>query len=72
MWRIGLADWDISRREDRYSTYAEGTSAQELTESRSHRAFAGFSMGSVTTWHTGCRRATLMTGTQPCSIFITG
>lgn len=31
---------------------AEGTSQQELTESRSHRAFAGFSMGSVTTWHT--------------------
>lgn len=38
--------------EGRYSTYAEGTSAQELTESRSHRAFAGFSMGSVTTCHT--------------------
>lgn len=30
---------------------AEGTSQQELTESRSHRVFAGFSMGSVTTWH---------------------
>lgn len=38
--------------EGKYSTYAEGTSAQELKESRSHRAFAGFSMGSVTTWHT--------------------
>ena len=38
--------------EGKYSTYAEGTSWQELTESRSHRAFAGFSMGSVTTWHT--------------------
>lgn len=38
--------------EGKYSTYAEGTSPQELTESRSHRAFAGFSMGSVTTWHT--------------------
>lgn len=38
--------------EGKYSTYAEGTSRQELAESRSHRAFAGFSMGSVTTWHT--------------------
>lgn len=38
--------------EGKYSTYAEGTSTQELRESRSHRAFAGFSMGSVTTWHT--------------------
>ncbi len=38
--------------EGKYRTYAEGTSWQELTESRSHRAFAGFSMGSVTTWHT--------------------
>lgn len=37
--------------EGKYRTYAEGTSWQELTESRSHRAFAGFSMGSVTTWH---------------------
>lgn len=38
--------------EEKYSTYAKGVSAQELKESRSHRAFAGFSMGSVTTWHT--------------------
>lgn len=38
--------------EGKYSTYAEGVSAQELKESRCHRAFAGFSMGSVTTWHT--------------------
>lgn len=38
--------------EGKYNTYAEGTSVQELKESRSHRAFTGFSMGSVTTWHT--------------------
>ena len=38
--------------EGKYNTYAEGTSPQGLTESRAHRAFAGFSMGSVTTWHT--------------------
>lgn len=38
--------------EGNYRTYAEGTSPKELKESRDHRAFAGFSMGSVTTWHT--------------------
>lgn len=38
--------------EGTYSTYAEGTSVQELEASRDHRAFAGFSMGSVATWHT--------------------
>lgn len=47
-----LANDLIPAVEGKYSTYAEGTSAGELTESRSHRAFAGFSMGSVTTWHT--------------------
>ena len=38
--------------EGKYSTYAEETSPQELERSRDHRAFCGFSMGSVTTWHT--------------------
>ncbi|MDE7187321.1 MAG: hypothetical protein K2O13_07420 [Lachnospiraceae bacterium] len=38
--------------EGKYSTYAEGTSLEELESSRDHRAFCGFSMGSVTTWHT--------------------
>lgn len=38
--------------EGRFSTYAEGTSADELIASRDHRAFGGFSMGSVTTWRT--------------------
>lgn len=38
--------------EGTYSVYAEGTSAEELKASRNHRAFAGFSMGSVATWHT--------------------
>ncbi len=38
--------------EGKYRTYAEGTSLKELKESRDYRAFAGFSMGSVTTWHT--------------------
>lgn len=40
----------INAVESRYSTYAEGTSREELTASRDHRAFAGLSMGSMTTW----------------------
>ncbi len=38
--------------EGTYSTYAENTSSQAIKASRDHRAFGGFSMGSVTTWYT--------------------
>lgn len=38
--------------EGTYSTYAKGTSAEDIRASRDHRAFGGFSMGSVATWHT--------------------
>lgn len=38
--------------ESKYSTYAESTTAEDLIASRDHRAFMGFSMGSVTTWRT--------------------
>lgn len=38
--------------EGSYSTYAEETSPNGFKKSRSHRGFGGFSMGSVTTWHT--------------------
>lgn len=38
--------------EGTYSTYAESTSREGLRASRDHRAFCGFSMGSVATWHT--------------------
>lgn len=38
--------------ETRYSTYADGDMSPEgLVRSRDHRAFAGFSMGGVNTWH---------------------
>ena len=37
--------------EGRYSTYARSTSPDDLTASRDHRAFGGFSMGSTTTWN---------------------
>lgn len=38
--------------ESKYSTYAKSTSHEDIVSSREHRAFGGFSMGSVTTWHT--------------------
>ncbi len=38
--------------EDKYSTYAESTDENGIRESREHRAFCGFSMGSVATWRT--------------------
>lgn len=38
--------------EGKYSSYAESTSAEDLIAARDHRGFGGFSMGSVTTWHT--------------------
>ena len=38
--------------EGTYSTYAEETSLEGLRASRDHRAFCGFSMGSVATWRT--------------------
>lgn len=37
--------------EGTYSTYAKETSPESLTASRDHRAFGGFSMGSINTWH---------------------
>ncbi len=37
--------------EGHYSTYANGTSKAQLRDSRDHRAFGGFSMGSITTWY---------------------
>lgn len=42
----------IPAGEGTYSTYAEDTTPEGLQASRDHRAFAGFSMGSVATWRT--------------------
>ena len=36
--------------EGRFHTYAASTSPEDLKASRDHRAFGGFSLGSVTTW----------------------
>ncbi|WP_379154664.1 sugar-binding protein [Paenibacillus sp. sgz5001063] len=38
--------------ETKYHTYAASASTEDLKASRGHRAFGGFSMGSVTTWYT--------------------
>lgn len=38
--------------ESKYSTCAKTTDAAGLAASRDHRAFGGFSMGSMNTWHT--------------------
>lgn len=38
--------------ETKYPTYAASGSTEDLKASREHRAFGGFSMGSVTTWYT--------------------
>lgn len=46
-----LVDDLVPAVEGRYSTYAKGTSVQALRASRQHRAFGGFSMGSITTWY---------------------
>ncbi|SFD49716.1 Enterochelin esterase [Paenibacillus catalpae] len=38
--------------ETKYNTYVKSGSLDDLKASRAHRAFGGFSMGSVTTWYT--------------------
>lgn len=38
--------------ESKYSTYAENVTKEGLRDSRDHRGFGGFSMGSVNTWNT--------------------
>ena len=38
--------------EGKYSTFTTSTSDEDIISSREHRAFGGFSMGSVCTWYT--------------------
>lgn len=40
--------------EGRFHTYAKSVSSEDLKASRDHRAFGGFSLGSVTTWLQFC------------------
>lgn len=46
-----LVNYLIPAVESAYSTYAETVDDAGFTASRDHRAFGGFSMGSVTTWY---------------------
>ena len=41
----------IPQVEMKYNTYLEGTHKIDIENSREHRAFGGFSMGSVATWY---------------------
>ena len=43
--------------EGQYHTYARSTADEDLKASRDHRAFGGFSLGSVTTWLEFCHDA---------------
>ncbi len=47
-----LTDTVISLVETKYNTYLPSASLQGIKASRDHRAFGGFSMGSVCTWYT--------------------
>ncbi|MDF2885268.1 MAG: enterochelin esterase-like enzyme, partial [Clostridiaceae bacterium] len=47
-----LIKYVVPMIETKYHTYAASGSLKDLKASRSHRAFGGFSMGSVTTWYT--------------------
>lgn len=49
-WPQELVNDLIPAIESSFSTYAEGSDPQQLEAARDHRAFMGFSMGSVTTW----------------------
>lgn len=46
-----LIDNLIPAVEQKYNTYTENCSKKGLKESRNHRAFGGFSMGSLVTWN---------------------
>lgn len=47
-----LIDQIVPLVETQYHTYAASADKKDLKASREHRAFGGFSMGSVTTWYT--------------------
>ena len=59
-------DTVIDRVESTYTTFAHGdTSDQSLRDSRTHRAFGGFSMGATTTWDVFSMRPQYFYGYMP-------
>ena len=53
--------------EGKYSTYAEDTTIEGLQASRYHRAYGGFSMGSVSTWGVLCNNLDIVAYYMPLS-----
>lgn len=53
--------------EGKYATYAESTSIEDLQASRYHRAYGGFSMGSVSTWGVLCHNLDIVAYYMPLS-----
>ena len=53
--------------ETRFNTYAESTSQKGLEDSRDHRIFGGFSLGSVATWQILCNDFDYVSGYLPMS-----
>jgi enterochelin esterase-like enzyme/uncharacterized protein YqkB len=63
----------IPKVESMYNVYAESTSEEDLIKAREHRALAGFSMGSSTTWNTLITRVEYFKYYMPMSLsFIKG
>lgn len=53
--------------ENKYSTYAESTSIEDLKKSRFHRAYGGFSMGGGSTWRMFCNNLDICAYYMPLS-----
>ena len=51
LFHYELREYAMPYLETRLHTFAKSSAASDLRASRSHRAFAGFSMGGVTAWH---------------------
>lgn len=62
-----LTDYLMPAVESAYSTYAETTDDAGFKASREHRAFGGFSMGSVTTWYVFEQHLDYFSGFTPIS-----
>ena len=67
LFHYELREYAMPYLEERLATYAENTSLKGLRAARDHRAFAGFSMGAVTTWHQFLFNQDLIRGFVPMS-----
>ena len=67
LFHYELREYAMPYLEERLGTFAENTSIRGLRAARNHRAFAGFSMGAVTTWHQFIFNSDLIRGFVPMS-----